>query len=423
MLASLLGRPPAPRAVPLGRRHPDLSLSRDRWRSCTTSSLRHFDLEPGAEVAIEVDPRVTSFEQVDLLHRLGFNRLSMGVQDFTPEVQEAVNRVQSEEETRALFEHARTRGFESINVDLIYGLPRQTLGVVPAVGRRGDRPATRPRGRLLLRPRALDPRQPEGDSRRRASRAGAEARPLRGRPRAVPGGRLRSHRHGPLRPARGRARGRPPARGPSTATSWATRCKTATDMLGVGVSAIGDVAGAFAQNAKKLPTYYEAIDAGRFPVERGYRLDADDHLRRHVITQLMCNFHLDFGGRGPALRRRLRRLLRPRARGGPPRAHGRRVRGDGRREPHPHPDREALRPQREHDLRSPPAREGPGRATARPSSPARSEGPWGRRGSSSSTSAGPTPWPTSSPSSSTSSPIATSSSCPSDRGCSRSSPD
>ena len=87
---------------------------------------RHFDVEPGAEAAIEVDPRVTTHEQIDVLRRLGFNRLSMGVQDFTPEVQEAVNREQGEKETRALFDHAREQGFDSINVDLIYGLPLQT---------------------------------------------------------------------------------------------------------------------------------------------------------------------------------------------------------------------------------------------------------------------------------------------------------
>ena len=69
--------------------------------------------------------------------------------------------------------------------------------------------------------------------------------------------------------------------------------KPATDMLGVGVSAIGDVRGAFAQNTKKLSTYYATVDEGHFPIERGYVLDADDRLRRHVITQLMCNFHLD----------------------------------------------------------------------------------------------------------------------------------
>ena len=69
--------------------------------------------------------------------------------------------------------------------------------------------------------------------------------------------------------------------------------KAAPDMIGVGVSAIGDVAGAYAQNQKKLPRYYDAIDQGSLPIDRGYRLSADDQLRRFVITQLMCNFHLD----------------------------------------------------------------------------------------------------------------------------------
>ncbi|HEX6973242.1 MAG TPA: hypothetical protein VF147_02510, partial [Vicinamibacterales bacterium] len=69
--------------------------------------------------------------------------------------------------------------------------------------------------------------------------------------------------------------------------------RPAPDMLGTGVSAIGDVRGAFAQNMKKLPSYYGAIDAGRFPIERGYGLSDDDLIRRHVITELMCNFHLD----------------------------------------------------------------------------------------------------------------------------------
>jgi len=71
--------------------------------------------------------------------------------------------------------------------------------------------------------------------------------------------------------------------------------RPATDLVGLGVSAIGDVAGAFAQNTKKLSTYYTDIDAGRFPLERGYRLDDDDQVRRHVITMLMCNFHLERG--------------------------------------------------------------------------------------------------------------------------------
>ncbi len=85
-----------------------------------------FELAPDAEVAVEVDPRVTSAEQIELLARLGFNRVSLGVQDFEPRVQEAIKRVQSEEETRAVVDAARSRGIRSVNIDLIYGLPHQS---------------------------------------------------------------------------------------------------------------------------------------------------------------------------------------------------------------------------------------------------------------------------------------------------------
>ena len=87
---------------------------------------RHFSFTPDAELGVEIDPRVTTFAHLDLLRSLGFNRLSMGVQDFDPKVQEAINRIQSYELTRDLLLHARGLGFGSINVDLIYGLPHQT---------------------------------------------------------------------------------------------------------------------------------------------------------------------------------------------------------------------------------------------------------------------------------------------------------
>ncbi len=253
---------------------------------------RHFDVEPGAEAAIEVDPRVTTFEQIGVLRRLGFNRLSMGVQDFTPAVQQAFNRVQSEAETRALFDHARDRGFLSINVDLIYGLPRQTRDsflrtVDTVVAMRPDRvaaysfahvPWIRGNQKGIHEDELPPPELKLGlfvAARERFLEAGYE--PIGMDHFAIKGDEL------------------------AVATRTRTlhrnfmgyTVKNAQDMLGVGVSAIGDVAGAFAQNAKKLSTYYEALDAGRFPVERGYRLDDDDHLRRYVIGQLMCNFHLD----------------------------------------------------------------------------------------------------------------------------------
>jgi oxygen-independent coproporphyrinogen-3 oxidase len=252
---------------------------------------RRFDLDPDGERAIEIDPRVTTPEQLDLLRSLGFNRLSMGVQDFTPEVQGAISRHQSEAVTRRLYEYARSIGFDSINVDLIYGLPRQqvdsfrrTLQSVAAM--RPDRIAVYSYAHVpWLRPhqKAIDPQDlPDaalkfelfGEAVQSFLAAGYD--PIGMDHFALPDDELavaarerRLHRN---------------------FMGYTTR--PAPDMLGVGVSAIGDVHGAFAQNVKKLPAYYGAIDAGRFPVERGYVLSHDDLIRRHVITQLMCNFHV-----------------------------------------------------------------------------------------------------------------------------------
>lgn len=253
---------------------------------------RHFDLDLDAEAAVEVDPRVTTFEQIDLLRRLGFNRLSLGVQDFTPRVQQAVNRCQDEAGTRALFDHARAAGFASINIDLIYGLPFQTLesfgrSVAAVIAMRPDRVAVYSYAHVpwirgnqkRIRPEDLpDPERKLElfvDARQRFLEAGY--RPIGMDHFALPGDEL----------ARASAEGRLHR----NFMGYTTR--PAPDMVGAGVSAIGDVAGAFAQNVKKLSTYYAALDGGRFPVERGYLLDADDHLRRHVITEIMCNFRLD----------------------------------------------------------------------------------------------------------------------------------
>jgi len=253
---------------------------------------RHFDVAPEAEVAIEIDPRVTSVEQLALLRRLGFNRLSMGVQDFAPDVQRAVNRVQGEKETRALFDAARELGFPSINLDLIYGLPLQTtesfektLASVAAM--RPDRiavysyahvpwirghqqrlaPLERPGPELKLEliSRAVD----------RFLAAGYQAIGMDHF--ALPEDDLaRAQQAGTLH---------------RNFMGYTT--KRAPDMLGVGVSAIGDVRGAFVQNLKSLAAYYRALDAGSFPVERGFATVADDRARRHVITELMCNFRVD----------------------------------------------------------------------------------------------------------------------------------
>jgi oxygen-independent coproporphyrinogen III oxidase len=252
----------------------------------------HFDVAADAERAIEIDPRVTTREQITLLRGLGFNRLSMGVQDFTPEVQDAINRHQSEQQTRNLYSFARDAGFGSINLDLIYGLPKQTLETFrrtldAVASMRPERIAVYSYAHVpWLRPnqKTISPADlPDANLKFELFGAAVETFAAAGYQQigmdhfALPDDELavaarerRLHRN---------------------FMGYTTR--PAADMIGIGVSAIGDVCGAFAQNHKKLPRYYESIDAGRFPIERGYLLSADDSVRRYVITQLMCNFHVN----------------------------------------------------------------------------------------------------------------------------------
>jgi len=253
---------------------------------------RHFDLEPNGERAIEIDPRVTSPDQLDLLHRLGFNRLSMGVQDFTPEVQEAINRSQSHALTRNVNAHARAAGFRSINMDLIYGLPRQGLSTFAktlhsVVKMRPDRVAVYSYAHVpWLHPhqKGVNPEElPAPDLKFELfalaidtfGAAGYEAIgmdhfALPDDELAVAARERRLHRN---------------------FMGYTTRA--APDVVGAGVSAISDLGDVFAQNEKKLTRYYAAIDTGALPIERGLVLSSDDVVRRHVITELMCNFHIN----------------------------------------------------------------------------------------------------------------------------------
>ena len=114
-----------------------------------------FTFAPDAEIGIEVDPRVTSREHLETLRNLGFNRLSLGIQDFHPEVQEAIHRVQPYEATRDMISYARELGFDSINVDLIYGLPYQNAERFPRDGFASFDVCSRPRGDVQLRARAV----------------------------------------------------------------------------------------------------------------------------------------------------------------------------------------------------------------------------------------------------------------------------
>jgi oxygen-independent coproporphyrinogen-3 oxidase len=254
--------------------------------------LRHFEPAPGAELALEADPRVTTAEHIDALADLGFNRISFGVQDLTPEVQQAIDRVQTLEQTAALVRRARARGFRGINVDLIYGLPLQTpesfeRTVDAVIGLGIDRAAVYSFA-FVPWVRGHQKRIDEADlpdaetkttlfaiARERFLAAGYEpigmdhfARPDDELAKARREGRLRRNFQG-------------------------YAVVPGDDVIGLGISAIGDVRGAYVQNEKKLSTYGEAIGAGRLPVVRGVARSADDELRREVIHELMCNFRVD----------------------------------------------------------------------------------------------------------------------------------
>ena len=255
----------------------------------------HFALLPDAEVAIEVDPAITTHEQLDLLRSLGFNRLSMGVQDFDPEVQDAVNRIQSVEETHALLRHARSLGFKGINFDLIYGLPKQTA----ASWERTLRQVTEMRpDRMAVYSFAYIP-----DLRHHQRKIDADALPRGGakldlfrqtyRVFTEAGYRPIGMDHFAL-PDDELARAQDARRLGRNFQGYTV--KSATDVVAFGVTGISDVQGAYAQNVRPLKLYYDAIDAGRFATERGVLLTAEDRTRRAIITQVMCNFFVDLGG-------------------------------------------------------------------------------------------------------------------------------
>ena len=267
-------------------------LAPDQMSRLHEAVTRHFDVDAAGESAIEVDPRVTSREQMQLLECLGFNRISMGVQDFDPTVQAAVNRNQTEDETRRLYEACRALGFESINLDLIYGLPHQTPAsfqrtIESVIDMRPDR--------LAIYSYAFVPWLKAHQKRMELEALPRPETKLRlfciAREMLLGAGYVQIGMDHFALPEDELAQALAKRRLHRNFMGYTV--KMGRDMVGVGVSAIGDLAGSFAQNVKKLSTYHAALAAGRFPIERGYVLDRDDRIRREVITRLMCNFHVD----------------------------------------------------------------------------------------------------------------------------------
>ena len=259
-----------------------------------TAALRSaFSLAPDAEASIEVDPRTVTPERLAHLRQLGFNRLSFGVQDFDPAVQAAVHRLQSFESVRDLMHSARSLGFDSINADLIYGLPKQTPAsfartIAQIVALRPDRIALYAYAHL---PERFKPQRRIADA----------DLPMPAQRVAMLGGAIRGFlAHGydyigmdhfalpgdALAVAKREGRLHRNFQGYSTQPDC--------DLVALGVSAIGRIGSTYYQNAKTLPEYVDALRHGRLPVVRGHTLTGDDAVRREIVMALMCQGRLDF---------------------------------------------------------------------------------------------------------------------------------
>ncbi len=270
-------------------------LSHAEMTELMAATREHFVLMPDAigEYSIEVDPRAATPQTIVHLRNLGFNRLSLGVQDFDPLVQQAVNRIQPLNVTAAVMRAARATGFHSIGVDLIYGLPHQS---VDSFSRTLDTIIALAPDRLSVFGYAHMPQRfkmqrridasalPSPHSRLALLRLVIERLTDAGYVYigmdhfALPGDELaRAQAQGTLH---------------RNFQGYSTRADC--DLIGFGASSIGKVGDVYAQNAKTLPSYADAIDAGRLAIASGLRLTPEDRLRRDIITQLMCNLVLRF---------------------------------------------------------------------------------------------------------------------------------
>jgi len=272
-------------------------LSPDEIRWLGQSIRKHFHCASDMEAGVEIDPRRLTSDHVTALREVGFNRASIGVQDFNSTVQTAVHRIQPREQTEKVIKWARAAGFPSINLDLIYGLPYQTVesfdNTLEEIIKLGpDRlavfsyahvPWMKPAQKILEQAAAL----PSAETKLNILKLVIEKLTQNDRYTYI---------------------GMDHFARPSDELAVAQRQKTlqrnfqgystngGTDIYAFGMSAISQADGVYWQNIKDLPGYYGALDSGREPFAKGYMLSSDDKIRRHTIMRLMCDMSLDFAG-------------------------------------------------------------------------------------------------------------------------------
>jgi oxygen-independent coproporphyrinogen III oxidase len=251
-----------------------------------------FVVDPEAEVSVEVDPRELQRSHIEALHEAGFRRMSMGVQDFEPRVQTAVNRIQPEEVSHQVFSWAVELGFESINLDIMYGLPHQTpesfertlrkvIEYNPAriaVFNYAHIPWLKPHQKLI---RSED--LPSATAKLHLLKMAIEQ--------LTDAGYEYIGMDHFAKPNDELARARRTKTLYRNFQGYSTRA--GADLYAFGMSSISNFTNIYAQNTKNLPDYYRALDEGHPATRVGYRMTTDDHVRKHVIMRLMCDLELE----------------------------------------------------------------------------------------------------------------------------------
>jgi oxygen-independent coproporphyrinogen-3 oxidase len=266
-------------------------LSDDEIRQVMTAIRRHFKLVKDGEYSIEIDPRKVSDETIALLGEEGLNRISIGVQDFDAEVQSAVNRIQSEEETLRVIHAARANGFRSVSIDLIYGLPKQTL---EGFGVTLDKVIAANPDRLSIynyahMPTIFKPQRRIHEEDLPAPQVKLDILDMAVNKLTNAGYVYIGMDHfakpeDELAVAQRQGRLHRNFQGYSTHSDC--------DLVALGLSAIGKIGPTYSQNYRELEDYYGALDRDVLPVMRGMGLDTDDLVRRAIIQDLMCHFEL-----------------------------------------------------------------------------------------------------------------------------------
>ena len=269
-------------------------LSDDEMKALMGKTRETFNLVAAseAEYSIEIDPRTIDERRLKLLWNLGFNRISLGIQDFDEDVQRAVNRIQSYESIRQQVDHCRNVGFKSINFDLIYGLPLQTENTVQqtidkVISLAPDRISCYNYAHLPERfksQRSIDRQRLPGPE----EKIGLITRVIS---RLTDAGYVYLGMDHFVKPDDALAKALREDRLQRNFQGYSL--DLAEDMLSLGVSSISDFANAYTQNYRQLEDYYRALDAGNLPVEQSILLSKEDKVRRDIIQQITCHRHLD----------------------------------------------------------------------------------------------------------------------------------